>query len=244
MPSTPRLWQQCLLRLREPILLSSAATHHARNVLRLQIGSRFSVFNEQHGEWLAEVVSWQGSEGEAICLERLRAPNAPEPDAVAPRLYFSAIRAHRLKLLIAGAVELGVSSLIPYRSAYTNARFSPERVSRMIVSSVEQSNRLSCPELKSEQQLSESIIAQEKALLFCAESGAARKLRDAISGLAPDVKSIAIMIGPEGGFSEVEHAMLRANPKVIPVSLGKRVLRCETAALAAIACWQAMAGDW
>ncbi len=244
---TTRLWQPGLLERERSITLSADATRHARSVLRLQVGDRLLLFNEQHGEWLAEIKHWGHTSGEAICQECMRVASEGASEKLGPSLYFSPIRAHRLTLLLTASVELGASRLLPYRSTYSTARFSHERAQRVVISAVEQSRRLCCPILGDEQSLQAKIFEQEKVLLFCAESGARHSLQQAFALCAKECNSIeqnvAILIGPEGGFSPQEHAMLRACPCVVPVSLGKRVLRCETAALAVLACWQLFSGN-
>ena len=242
-----RLWQPGLLEQGSLVSLSAEASHHARSVLRIQAGERLLLFNEQHGEWLAEITGWRHNVGEAICQERVRAASAGACEKNGAHLYFSPIRPHRLSLLLTASVELGVSRLLPYRSAYSVARFSRARAQRVVISAVEQSQRLCCPIIAEEQDLQAKIFEHERIVLFCAERGARHSLPQAIADCAKKwdniEQNVAVLIGPEGGFSPEEHAMLRACPRVVPISLGSRVLRCETAALAVLACWQLFAGN-
>ena len=245
-PRSTRLWQPGLLERDHRISLSAEATRHARDVLRIQSGERLLLFNEQHGEWLAEIASWRHNAGEAICQERVRSASDGAYERNGVHLYFSPIRPHRMSLLLTASVELGVSRLFPYRSSYSTARFSRERAQRVVISAVEQSQRLCCPMIDEEQSLQAEIFEQERIVLFCAERGARHELPQAMSLCAKKCdnieQNVAILIGPEGGFSPQEHAMLRSCPQVVPISLGRRVLRCETAALAILACWQLFAG--
>ena len=241
--NTARFCQQGFLQQDAVVSLSAETTRHARSVLRLRTGERVRLFNEEHGEWLAELVSWQSNEGTARCLRCLRESHESEAERFGPTLYFSPIRAHRIVWLLSGAVELGVSTLVPFRSRYTNAHFSHARATRTMTAAVEQSERLTCPVLETEQPLSASLVAREERLLFCAERGAATSLLDAVAEHA-ETRRIAMLVGPEGGFSEEEQTMLRACRSVVPVSLGTRVLRCETASLSVLACWQACRGHW
>ncbi len=241
--STARFCQQGFLQRDAVVVLSSETTRHARSVLRLREGERVRLFNEEHGEWLAELVGWQGEEGTARCLRCLRQAHEGETERGGPTLYFSPIRAHRIVWLLSGAVELGVSKLVPFRSRYTNAHFSHARALRTVKAAVEQSERLTSPVLEEEQPLCTSLVTREERLLFCAERGAASSLQDVLEEHA-DARHMAMLVGPEGGFSEEEQTMLRACRSIVPVSLGARVLRCETAVLSVLACWQAGRGRW
>ena len=244
--NTARFCQQGFLQRDAVVALSSETTHHAQKVLRLRVGEQVRLFNKECGEWLAELTGLRGREGTARCLRCLRQAHdgasegasecASEYDG--PTLYFSPIRAHRIVWLLSSAVELGVSRLVPFRSRYTNAHFSPARATRTLRAAVEQSERLTCPVLEAEQPLCAALVAREERLLFCAERGEAANLRDAIAEHA-ETRRMAMLVGPEGGFSDAEQTMLRACRSVVPVSLGERVLRCETAVLAVLAYWQA-----
>ena len=255
--NTARFCQQGFLQRDALVSLSAETTHHARNVLRLQAGEQVRLFNKECGEWLAEIVDWQKSkEGSARCLRCLREAQECDAEQQGPTLYFSPISSHRLVWLLSGAVELGVSRLVPFRSRYTNAHFSHARAARTIQSAVEQSERLTCPVLEAEQSLSAVLAARQSCdngerLLFCAERGEAACLHDALGDALKnpleehaETKRVAMLVGPEGGFSDEEQTMLRAYRSVVPVSLGERVLRCETAVVAVLACWQAFQGQW
>ena len=266
--NTARFCQQGFLQRDALVSLSAETTHHARNVLRLQAGEQVRLFNKECGEWLAELGDFRGKEGSARCLRCLREAQECDAEQSGPTLYFSPIRAHRLVWLLSGAVELGVTRLVPFRSRYTNAHFSHARAARTIQSAVEQSERLTCPVLEAEQSLSAVLAAHQSCddgerLLFCTERGEASSLKDSLEDCLKDsledslknplkdsledhaeTRRVAILVGPEGGFSDEEQTMLRACRSVVPVSLGERVLRCETAVVAVLACWQALQGHW
>ncbi len=194
---------------------------------------------EQGKSWQGK--SWLEKSNKARCLHCLRPAHEGEAEQSGATLYFSPIRAHRLVWLLSGAVELGVSRLVPFRSSYTNAYFSHARAQKTIQAAVEQSERLTCPLLEEEQPLSAALVKREPQLLFCAERGETTSLQKTLDEHTTTntmTNNMAMLVGPEGGFSEAEHAMLRRCRSVVAVSLGARVLRCETAALAVLACWQ------
>ncbi len=248
--NTARFCQQGFFQRDALVALSAETTHHARNVLRLREGEQMRLFNKEHGEWLVEIVGWHNKENKskgdtARCLHCLRPAHEGKAERGGPTLYFAPIRAHRLVWLLSSAVELGVSKLVPFRSSYTNAPFSHARAKKTILAAVEQSERLTCPILEEEQPLCASLVEREQQLLFCAERGEASTLQAAIAEHAATKNknmnknmNIAMLVGPEGGFSQEEQTMLRSCRSVVPVSLGTRVLRCETAVVAVLACWQ------
>jgi 16S rRNA (uracil1498-N3)-methyltransferase len=211
-------------------------------VLRLAAGAAVAGFNQRDGEWLCRLAD--GGRGRAaLAVERcLRLP-AAEADLW---LLFAPIRRARLDWLVEKATELGVGALVPV----STARTQPERLNRarlhaLAVAAAEQSERLSVPEVRLAEPLGRVLAAWPagRRLIVCDESGGGMPFAAALAGFAPEAPA-ALLVGPEGGFAETELDALGKLPIVTRVGLGPRVLRAETAALAALAVFQAIAGDW
>jgi 16S rRNA (uracil1498-N3)-methyltransferase len=221
--------------------LSTGQAHHLRSVLRLGPGAPVAAFNATDGEWLCHIAEI-GRGGARLTIERrLRSP-ASEPDLW---LLFAPINRARIDWLVEKATELGVSMLIPVWTARTQAeRLNLERLRARAIEAAEQSERLSVPELRSPEALGRVLAGwpAERCLIFCDESGAGEPIGAAAARLP--VGPVALLIGPEGGFDQTELDALDKLSFVSRVGLGPRVLRAETAALAALAVYQATAGDW
>jgi 16S rRNA (uracil1498-N3)-methyltransferase len=211
--------------------------------MRLGAGDAVLLFNGRDGEWEARVAE-TGRRRASLTVERRVRPQAPEPD---PWLAFAPIKRGRLDLLVEKAVELGAARLIPVLTGQTAAaRVNVPRLKAIAAEAAEQCGRLSVPEIAEPAAL-ESLVAGwpgERRLLVLDESGGGRPIAEALAGAAAAPPAPGFLVGPEGGFRASELDLLRRLPFVVPVSLGPRVLRAETAAVAALACWQALAGDW
>jgi 16S rRNA (uracil1498-N3)-methyltransferase len=220
--------------------LPTGRVHHLRSVLRLGPGAPVAAFNATDGEWLCRIAEI-GRGGGRLTIERQLRPPAPEPD---PWLLFAPIKRARLDWLIEKATELGVSMLWPVYTARTQAeRLNLERLRAHAIAAAEQSERLSVPELRAPQQLTQMLAAwPERRLIVCDESGVGEPIGAATARLP--VGPMALLVGPEGGFDQTELDALGKLSFVSRVGLGPRVLRAETAALAALAVYQATAGDW
>ena len=220
--------------------LSPGQAHYLRNVLRLEPGAALRLFNARDGEYEARLDGIGKGWASAALGARRRAPE-PELDLW---LVFAPVKRGRLDFLVEKATELGVSALLPVRTRRTIVeRVNCERLEANAVEAAEQTERLSVPRIGEPQPLGRLLQdwPAERRLLACAESGAAAPLAAALRGLAPP---LAVLVGPEGGFDETELDGLRELPFVTAVGLGPRVLRADTAALAALAVVQAVAGDW
>lgn len=221
--------------------LSPAQAHRLRNVLRLGSSTPVAAFNGRDGEWRGTVTELGRNTGTLVIETRVRAPE-PEPDLW---LVFAPVKRARLDWLIEKATELGVSALMPVWTARTQAeRINLERLTALAIAAAEQSERLSIPELRAPRRL-DRLLANwpaRRPLLVCDETGSGRPIAEALTGSPPG--AAAFIIGPEGGFDARELDALGKLPIVTRVGLGPRVLRAETAALAAVAVFQAIAGDW
>jgi 16S rRNA (uracil1498-N3)-methyltransferase len=221
--------------------LPTGQAHYLRAVLRLDPGATVAAFNAVDGEWLCRLAE-AGKRGARLSVEgQLRRPE-PEPD---PWLLFAPIKRARLDWLVEKATELGVARLLPVWTARTQPeRINLERLHAHAVEAAEQSERLSVPELRPPEGLERVLAAWpvERALIVCDETGAGGPIAEAVRRLGGI--PVAVLVGPEGGFGQTELDALAKLSFVTRVGLGPRVLRAETAAVAALAVFQAIAGDW
>jgi 16S rRNA (uracil1498-N3)-methyltransferase len=221
-------------------LLGEGPSHYLLHVLRAGPGNRVLLFNGRDGEWLAEIGQVSKRAVVATCLRQTRVQEAG-PDIW---LLFAPIKKTPADYLVQKATELGAALLQPVFTRRTIVtRINLERMAANAAEAAEQSERLSVPEFRQAADLDKVLASwpKERRLYFCDEGGEARSLADVARGV--DGPS-AILTGPEGGFDPVEREMLRALPFVVPVTLGPRILRADTAALAALSVWQSVAGDW
>jgi 16S rRNA (uracil1498-N3)-methyltransferase len=221
--------------------LGAAAAHHLGTVLRLGPGVRVAAFNAADGEFLCRIVAGGKGWMRLAVERRLRAPQ-PEPDL---GLLFAPIKRARLDWLVEKGTELGVSVFAPVWTERTQAaRVNLERLRAHAIAAAEQCGRLSLPELRPPAALAGLVAAWpgDRALVLCDESGGglpAVEVAERLQG-----RPFALLVGPEGGFADTELDALAKLSFVTRLGLGPRVLRAETAALAAVAVFQAIAGDW
>ena len=239
----PRLHLIAGLAAGREIELEPAQAHYLRSVLRLGPGAALAVFNAEDGEWLCRIAGI-GTKGVRLTAERqLRSPEpGGEPDLW---LVFAPIKRAPLDWVVEKATELGVAALLPVWTARTQVeRINLDRLRAHAVEAAEQSERLSVPELRAPERLDRLMAAWpgERRLVVCDESGAGEPISEAAARLSPG--PVALLVGPEGGFDETELDAIGKLSFVTRVGLGPRVLRAETATLAAVAVFQAIAGDW
>ncbi|MBU0725800.1 MAG: 16S rRNA (uracil(1498)-N(3))-methyltransferase [Alphaproteobacteria bacterium] len=225
----------------QAVALPKEQAHYLRSVLRLTPGAKVALFNGQDGEWLAEIADLGKSSAILTPIRQLR-PQAEEPDLW---LVFAPVKHARIDFLAEKATELGVSALWPVFTQRTIvSRVNEDRMRANAIEAAEQSERLTVPQVLPPAKLAAALSSwpADRRLIVCDETGKGPPVSQA---LADNVYlRNAVLIGPEGGFTETELDGLRKLPFVTPVSLGPRVLRADTAALAALACFQAVAGDW
>lgn len=214
-------------------------SHYLFGVMRQKQGAEVALFNGQDGEWRAQVVQAGKRSGELTCLEQTKPLKMP------PNLWllFAPIKKARTDFIVEKAAEMGAARILPVQTDYTNSeRIRQDRLQAHAVEAAEQCGGTYVPEVCDLQKLDRLLAdwPQDRKLMFCdeAEVGAGRVL-----GAAGGDKW-AILIGPEGGFSEVERKRLQALPFAHVVSLGPRILRADTAAVAALTVWQQHLGDW
>jgi 16S rRNA (uracil1498-N3)-methyltransferase len=235
-----RLYVEAPLGAGQRVEASDNQAHYLLHVMRARAGDHLSMFNGRDGEWLAQI-SDVTKRGCAFHCERQTQPQADTPDLW---LCFAPIKKTPADYLAQKATELGVSTLQPVFTRRTIvSRVNPERMRANAIEAAEQSDRLTAPEVREPVPL-DQLLANWPAgrrILFCDEAGEAPPIAEALAGGAG---AWAVLTGPEGGFDPAERDAIRAKSFVMPVSLGPRILRADTAALAALSVWQALLGDW
>lgn len=237
-----RLYLTEALAAGDSITLGPPAVHRLRDVLRLGPGAAIAAFNPRDGEWLCRI--GEMTRGRAA-LEVVARRRPPEREGNI-WLLFAPIRRTRLDWLVEKATELGVSALLPIATARTQVpQTSPARLEAVAIAAAEQCERLSVPEFRPAAPLAMALAGwpADRQLLVCDESGGGRPITEELT-LIEQGAPTALLVGPEGGFTPTELDAFADLPFVSRVGLGPRILRAETAAVAALAVFQAIAGDW
>ncbi len=249
MPDTPadftriRLFVEDDLATGTGLTLGRDQSHYLQNVMRRGTGDHVALFNGRDGEFWAELTEMRRGAVSLTPGERIR-EQAPEPDLW---LVFAPIKRAAVNFVVTKATELGVSRIAPVITSRTNSeRVNTRRLRANAIEAAEQSERLAVPAVDEPLRLPALLEGwpTERRLLVGDETGTGQPIADVAAELAKDPGPLAVMTGPEGGFAPDELDQLRDLPFVIPVGLGPRVLRADTAALAALAVVQAVAGDW
>lgn len=226
------------------IRLGADQAHYVQHVMRRRAGDDVGLFNGRDGEWKARIDGF-GKGWCSVVPERQIAPQVNEPDLW---YLFAPVKHARLDYMMEKATELGVSRICPVLTRRTAvSRIKRERLQANAVEAAEQCGRLSVPPVDEECSLERMLESwpADRRLIFCDEGGGVEplgKLLRAAEG-APRTPW-ALLIGPEGGFDAHEREMLKRQSFVTPVSLGPRILRADTAAVAALSLWQMVLGDW
>jgi 16S rRNA (uracil1498-N3)-methyltransferase len=216
--------------------------NYLRNVLRLEAGAALLVFNGSDGEWRARIME-AGKRGCVLEAEtRLRAQEAgPDIDYV-----FAPLKRARLDYMVQKATELGAARLVPVLTRHTIAeRVNLERMRANAIEAAEQCGILRVPDVLEPRKLAPLLEGWDatRRLVFCDERASVQSPLAALSVLTPG-GPLAVLIGPEGGFTEEERDALLTKPFTLPISLGPRVMRADTAAVAALSLVNAVLGDW
>lgn len=236
-----RLYLEHPLGAGQTVPLDRDQAHYLFGVMRLSAGAPVALFNGKDGEWLAEVAEAGKRGGTLVCQEQSKPLQLP-PDLW---LMFAPIKKARTDFIVEKAAEMGAARILPVQTEFTNSeRIRQDRLQAHAVEAAEQCGGTYVPEVAELQKLPRLLDAwpQDRQLMFCdeAEVGKALQLAAQTRQGAP----WAILIGPEGGFSESERKRLHALPQSHVVSLGPRILRADTAAVAAMTLWQQALGDW
>jgi len=235
--SLPRLYVATPLAAGVQVELDAAQANYLGNVMRLKEGDQLLLFDGMSGEWLAEVVEAGRKRMRLIVGEPTKAQEAV-PDLW---LAFAPVKKGRVDWLVEKAVELGVARLQPVVTHRTIVdKLNLDRMRAHIIEAAEQCGRTALADIDEPVRLEAFLKARdpERAIYFADESGGPPATTSITFGPA------IILVGPEGGFTPEEASMIRAAPNSFAISLGPRILRAETAALAAIAAWMGRAGDW
>jgi 16S rRNA (uracil1498-N3)-methyltransferase len=237
---SPRLYVKTPLGEGARVALDRAQAHYLGTVLRLKSGDRVLVFNGSDGEWNATLAAERRA---AVLLVASKTRDQTTPADL--HYLFAPLKAARLDYTVQKAVEMGVSRLQPVLTRHTQvARVNTERMEANAIEAAEQCGILSLPSVEPPLSLNRVLAEWDGAryLIFCDESA---EMVSPVATLAGVPRSpLAVLIGPEGGFAEDERTALLKLPNVVRISLGPRVLRADTAAVAALALVQALIGDW
>src|SRR5262252_9304694 len=255
---SPRLFVAAPLGSGATVTLDVAQLHYLVSVLRMRPGDPVLVFNGADGEWKARLAG-TAKRNAALMVE---AQTRPQPQPGNLHYLFSPLKHARLDYMVQKAVEMGVSRLHPVIMRHTQAeRVNIDRMRANAIEAAEQCGILAIPQIAAPLNFAAALAALDPAchLVFCdedapggdpvaalrADLGAAREApQDSPEAAAQDTTALAVVIGPEGGFADAERAMLLRRPHTSRIALGPRILRADTAAVAALAVVQAAAGDW
>ena len=237
-----RLYTPQALSVAVEVMLDGQQAHYLAHVMRCKAGDKISLFNGRDGQWQAELTSISKKAITAAPLTQTR-PQTTSPDLW---LVFAPIK-NKTELVVEKATELGVSKIIPIVTRHGVVRsVNMEKLAVHAIEASEQCERLDIPALETHKDLSYLLGAWEKdrTLLYGDETGGGISLTKILDNMKNKTPKLAILIGPEGGFAADELDMLRRCTFTKPFGMGGRILRADTAAVAAIACVQAQFGDW
>ena len=235
----PRLFVDAPLIVGADASLDRNQANYLLNVLRLRRGDPVLVFNGREGEWRGSL-SGPGKRA-AIRIETCLRPQ-PRPGDL--HFLFAPLKHARLDYLVQKAVEMGAAHLQPVMTRHTQvARVNLDRMRANAIEAAEQCGVLHVPTVGTAVGL-EAAVSAGRLLIFCDESAEVSDPVAALVAARPRQSPISILIGPEGGFADEERSMLTKLPNVVPIALGPRILRADTAAVAALALVQAVLGDW
>ena len=235
-----RIYVNASLCLDENIICDEKQSHYLLNVMRLSEGDDVFVFNGKDGEFCCKVESVQKKK----CVLKVSSKFCDFVQSADVWLLFAPLKKDNTDFVIEKATELGVRKIVPVISDYTSNM--KVRIDRFIMQSIEaseQCRRQDIPQVEQPIELKKLLANwdENRKLIYLDES---LKSQSAIKQMPVCKEPVAILVGPEGGFSEKELEILRKKDYAYGVSLGKRILRAETAAIASLACWQALCGDW
>jgi 16S rRNA (uracil1498-N3)-methyltransferase len=235
--SLPRLFARQSLSEGLVVELDASQTHYLGNVMRMAVGDELLLFDGSSGEWIARIAEI-GKKRTALSVER----RTREPEAIPDMwLAFAPVKRAQTDWLVEKATELGVARLMPVMTQRTVVeRVRLERLEAIAIEAAEQCGRTRLPEIAEPVTLKHLLDQRDasRTLYFADEGGG-----EPVASIFKPGPAL-ILTGPEGGFTDEERARVRAAPNAIAISLGPRILRAETAALAALAAYMALVGDW
>lgn len=233
-----RLFVEQPLGRGQAIALSQPQAHYLANVLRKGPGTPLALFNSRDGEWRAELAEVSKRGAVAVC-QAMSYPQRMPPDLW---LIFAPIKKARTDFIVEKAAELGAARILPVQTEFTNSeRIRQDRLQAHAIEAAEQCGGTFVPEVEELQPLARLLDhwPEGRALIFADEA-----MADSAARAPLPAAPAAILIGPEGGFSAPERKRLHAMQDVHPIGLGPRILRADTAAVAALTLWQSQQGDW
>jgi 16S rRNA (uracil1498-N3)-methyltransferase len=236
-----RLFVEAALGPGAAVVLAPDQAHYLFNVMRAAHGAEVAVFNGRDGEWLGPATRTGRLGGTVTC----RAPGRPQRRPPDLWLVFAPVKKARTDFIVEKAAELGAARVLPVLTRHSNtARIQPHRLRAHAIEAAEQCGETYVLDIAAPVRLEALLGAWDpgRRLLFCDEARTAPPVAEALAAAGPG--PWAILTGPEGGFAAEEAERLRGLPFVVPGTLGPRVLRADTAAVAAITLWQAALGDW
>jgi 16S rRNA (uracil1498-N3)-methyltransferase len=238
---SPRLYVDAPLEDGAAVALDRAQAHYLTHVLRLNAGDRVLLFNGRDGEWTATIAG-----GKRTAALAVGAKTRAQTATADLHYLFAPLKAARLDYMVQKAVEMGASRLQPVLTRHGQvARVNLDRMRANAIEAAEQCGILALPEIAAPVTFARYAAERDPAryLVFCDEDASLANPA-ATLGQVPPQSQLAVLIGPEGGFAEDERATLLAQRNVVRLSLGPRILRADTAAVAALAVVQTVCGDW
>ncbi len=236
-----RLFTDQPLHTGASIALDDKRTHYLTHVLRFKEGDAVALFNGQHGEWLARIDSMSKKSATLSIEKELR----KQPAQTSLWLLSTPLKNSKTEWVVEKATELGISRFCPVTTQFTVVdRINETRLKTIMIESAEQCERLDVPTIEPLMPLQKILAGwpEDCALVFGDESGASQNAKELLPALPKG--NIAVLIGPEGGFSATELELLRSLPYVTGMCMGPRVMRADTAAIALLTLVQAGRGDW
>lgn len=221
--------------------VSSEQFNYLANVLRLEAGAKVLVFNGRDGEWLAEITFPSRKKIVLQPIEQTR----PQPETSDLHYLFAPLKVGRLDYLVQKAVEMGAGTMQPVMTQHVQGKITNlDRLRANVTEAAEQCGVLSIPEVCEPRKLADILErwSEDRRIIFCDEGDEGQNPLPILAKVKE--KKLALLVGPEGGFSEEERSLLRSLPYVTAIPLGPRILRADTAAVAALAVIQAAIGDW
>jgi 16S rRNA (uracil1498-N3)-methyltransferase len=240
---SPRVFLEQPISAQATLALDAQQSHYLADVLRLTEGDAVLVFNGRDGEWQATLTR-ASKKALALTPQTQTREQTPAGDL---HYLFAPLKRARLDYMVQKAVEMGVSRLAPVITRFTQAeRVNLERMRANAIEAAEQCGVLAIPEVVEPQPFARALaaLAPERVLIFCDEAADNADPITSLRNAGERGKPLAVIIGPEGGFADEERKVLMARPGVIRLPLGPRILRADTAAVAALAVVQSVLGDW
>jgi 16S rRNA (uracil1498-N3)-methyltransferase len=241
--NAPRLFVDAPLHKSARIALDRGQANYLLNVLRLKDGASVLIFNGQDGEWRAQVSVEGRKSADLVCAEQTREQTA-KPNLI---YAFAPLKHARLDYMVQKAVEMGAGTLQPVITRRTQStRVNLERMRSNAIEAAEQCGIITIPEVREEENLERFLkgLEADRVLVFCDEGAPVSNPVEALAKLGNKPTGVAVIVGPEGGFTDQERALVAAHERCVCVSLGPRILRADTAAVAALAIIQSVLGDW